>query len=369
MKARLIVLWSRFQAAGVATLEEPARELLALAREFPDSWQAASARCLHADTLAARGDVEGAMAGYEESRRILLQLITGNPARAARRRSLGFVYSREGVIHLDRKETEAAFQAFSHELELLLGLEREAFPDVTLPDSISRVHMHLAGIHELQGRIPEAFASRAEALSVLERHPAAPGSGEDRDNTMAVIHIRTGELHARQNAREAAVASFQEAIRLLRKLPAEDSQWKNWRMTLFHILCRTGNLHREMGRHGEALEALQESLRIIKESRDPESRVHTLDLATVHCDIGEVHLAGGRTDQALDAYSTALTFYNDAQTPGLSSPDSVTTDLGTLQYRIGEIHEDEGRTGDALHAYAETIRLLGSPGPSDSSDI
>lgn len=187
----------------------------------------------------------------------------------------------------------------------------------------SEARMHLAKVHQLQGRHLEAF----QQLELAQSLPSDEGR-------VARITTGIGDVYRVLGASQEALQFYHRAL----KIEIGTSN----RLGQAMLYEKLGLSHLEADRHGEALQCLEEALRLRTDLNDTvgRARSHTI-LGTIQGRIGRHDLAMYHFEQARDY--EALVQNRRGQTIAL-------TNLGDAAHQIGD-------TARAHEAYAEALAL------------
>jgi spermidine synthase len=236
-----------------------------------------------------QGQIEYAKWQYERAVSLFNQALTINPGDETIR------YNFEVAIGLVREGEQDEFKQLEQEVKRILRRD---------PEDVEG-YIHLAVIHESQGKLVEATEALEEALKYA---PARPD-----------LYVLLGPIYERQERYDEALRTYQRFEKLDPNPPS----------IIFTAMASIYHFHKKM--LPEALKYAQKALRA-----DPNSwRVHDL-LGNIYADRNEVK-------KAIDSFKQAMKF-----APNEPMPRSDLAHMCFAQKRYGE----------ALKAIDEAIRLV-----------
>ena len=217
-----------------------------------------AARCragtMLGDALAAKGDMDAALAAYEAARGEAEALVQKDPANAGGQRELSLTHDRIGDRYLAAARVDLALASYQQSLAI------------------------------------------AKALAARDR----ANSGYQRD--LSVSHERIGEVLERKGDLDGALASYLEGLGIAKALARRDRDRPEWQWDLSVSLDRIGDVLLAKGKVGEALMSYRQGLEMAEGAaeRGPSRTTWQRDLAATYHKVGSLEASSGNDAEAAE---------------------------------------------------------------------
>lgn len=257
VEALIAPLWVRVLRGETAQLEQEARAVLALARTVSPPASIADAACLMGNVHKARGDLDAALAAYQETLAIFQRLTAQDPTHASWQRELAVAHSKVGGIHEARGELDAALTAFQEDLAICRRLTAQDPSNSGWQRDLAVAHSTVGDIHHARGELDSALTAFEEYLAICQRLAIQDTSNVVWQHNLAVAHSRVGDIHEAWGGLDAALTAFQEYLAICQRLAALDPSNAGWRRDLAAAHHRVGVILASLNRHAESLASHQ----------------------------------------------------------------------------------------------------------------
>ena len=219
-----------------------------------------------ADIERERGDLDGALARYEEGLEIALALLAelGTPES---RRDVSLSLERVADIERERGDLDGALARYEEGLEI----RRPLMAELGTPESRRDVSVSLnqvAGIEQARGDLDGALARYEEGLEIRRALMADLGTPQSRRDVSVMLDHVAGIEQARGDL-DGALARYEEGLEIARALMAELGTPQSRRDVSFS-LERVADIEQARGDLDGALARYEESLAIRRQLLEDE---------------------------------------------------------------------------------------------------
>ena len=300
-----------------------------------------------------REDLNGALAKYEEGLKIARALMDelGTPNT---RRDVSVSLDYLAGIELARGND---FGALGY-CEEGLKIRRTLMAELGTPSSrrdVSFALNRLAGLAYARGDLVGALASYEEGLAIARALMAELGTAQSRGD-MSVSLERVASIEEEFGDLDRALAHYEEGLEIRRPLMAELGTPLS-RRDVFASLTQVAGIKQLRGNLDGALvwyeEGLKMSLALMAELATPGSR---RDVVVILDNVASIEQAHGNLDGAISRYKEGLEIRR-ALMAELGTPESR-RDVSISLNDIASIEEDRGHVASALAHYAEGVELF-----------
>ncbi len=331
------------------------RDRLAVADRGNVRWQRdlASAHNKIGDVLQAQGKLDDALANYRLSATIGEALAARDPALA---RWHALALGRVGeVLHAQGKldQALASYQAVR---------ERLAAADpgnVMWQRELSVALVKIGDVLRDQGKLDAALASYRQSHAIDERLTALDPSNVGWQHDLSASHERIGNVLRVQWDLPGALQEYEAKRVILARLAAADPSNEGWQRDLSVAQSKIGDVLRYQGKLEEAL-AIFRASRAIDErltKADPSNAEWQRDLSLAYERIGAVLRALGKLDEALARYRASLAIRTSL---AVANPSNG---LWQRDFAVGHAfvaltYQDLHKPGDALAEFREGRQIM-----------
>jgi tetratricopeptide (TPR) repeat protein/tRNA A-37 threonylcarbamoyl transferase component Bud32 len=281
------------------------------------------------------GEFDAALANYEQARVILESLVRTDGGNADLSRGLGSVQYWIGQTYLRRGETDRALARYQQSVQIYLAV-LEAHPDdVDARERLAVSYMKLGDVADVRGDWAQAVRHYADVVAMLERLVEHANVSQTTPRLLALGRVRMAEelvlikryADAEGYARRA-IADFQRTL----ALSPSDLQAR-YDDAYAHFAL--GKALAPQQRDGDALEAFEHASASYRAglAANPQYIEDRRELGITLCRIGDLMLRRRLPHAALKSYVEAA--------PLLEAPDirpQVVDTLALMYLRMGDAH-------------------------------
>jgi serine/threonine-protein kinase len=255
------------------------------------------------------GDVAGALASYEESRRLaeglMANLGDGDPLQAV----VGLAYQRIGQLLGDTGKPALALASFENALRIRQKLA-DGHPAVTqFQSDLATVYAGIGALLDQTGRSTEALDASQRALLIRQKLADANPSSARFQSELASSHQMIGyELQLAGKPAEALIA-YQRTLSIRQKLVDANPNVTDFQANLSSTHQVTGWALNDTGKAAEALAEFERAIAIMQKLADANPNVieWKTELANDYGFVGGIHCKAGRKAEAVASLRQAVT--------------------------------------------------------------
>ncbi|MCA9674066.1 MAG: protein kinase, partial [Myxococcales bacterium] len=308
------------------------------------------------DAEQQSGDLDAALATFEDARtrlRALVEADPGSPATARRRAAIGRATVAIGMIHQARGRIDDALASYRDAVALFDDARAAAPADRDLLLGAADAHDRIGDLERNRGAPDEAILDYDQARRF--RQDVIDRFGDD--DLLARYDLSTSELKlgsAEQNrgASAAAIVHYRACVAGREALAAAEPERVTFRHGLAYAQIVLGDMLRETGALGEARGIYAQALAALDAlvQKDPDNTQWRRDRGNVLASLGFVLADLGDARGALDRYAAGLA--NHAELTA-RDPDNASwqMDVARLHTRAGDAHLFVGDVAAALASY------------------
>jgi serine/threonine protein kinase/tetratricopeptide (TPR) repeat protein len=298
------------------------------------------------------GQLEQALAGYEQQRAISERLAADFPSQPAYRHGLAQSYRNVANLHHGSREHAKAEEAYRQAIRFMEALTAEYPASAPYREELAGVCNNLGVSLRARGQLKDAKAMHQRALELCERltgeHADVPAYRRD----LAQSHYSLGTVFGVMAQHGNALTSHERAAELLQELADDFPKNPDYRKFLAVVLNNKGIVLWELGRFADGLVAQKQALGFEEKLADdfPSVPGYRRDVATSLLNAGELLNQLGRHAEALTALDkgSAILERLILQSPRVAENRQC---LALAQNNRGEVLRKLGRPRDALEAY------------------
>jgi serine/threonine-protein kinase len=279
----------------------------------------------------------------------------GTAARAAWARCLIAV----GTLRKDTGDPTGALASYEEARRLAEDPAATDDADMQLQSVVAQAHQGMGNLLRRLGRPAEARASLERAL-LIQRKLAAAGPGVTQFQRELAEGLVDMGLFLVQTGKPAEALPCQEqALKIRQNLPGNDLSVPQSQSDLAQSYSEVGYLLQVMGKSPEALEAHEQQLLILQKlvRANPNVTEFRYHQAVGHDAIAWVLRQTGKFPEALAAFDSAIAIYRnlvDAHPSVIRFQSRLAICLG----HVGGIHLEEGRPALAAGPIRQAVTLL-----------
>jgi tetratricopeptide (TPR) repeat protein len=310
------------------------------------------------DVRRALGDLEAALAAFQESLDIDRELVRLQPDQPKRKVDLSLSLNKVGEVESGRGNLDAAMSAFRKSLGIRRELARRQSDQPNLR-ALSVSLERIGDIESARGNLDAAITAFQESLGIRRELVRLQGDMPERRRDLSLSIERVGEVESARGNLDAAMTAFRESLGIYREIVHLQPDQPEFKRDVALSLQWVGDVESARGNLGAALAAFRESRGILRELVDmqpnrPEIR---RDLSLSNGRVGDVESARGNLDAALSAFRECLGIFRELV---CLQPDRpvLRRDLSVSLQRVGDVESARGNLDAALSAFQESVGIF-----------
>jgi serine/threonine protein kinase len=304
------------------------------------------------------GQIQQALADYDERRAIFERLAADFPGKPGYRQELANSYRNVGNGYAALNQPADAEAAYRRALTLLEALTAEYPAAHPYRRDLAGAGNNLAMLLRNLGRLNEALTLYHKAIDLQEHliaeFPAVPVYQRD----LAASQMNLASLFHDNGRNAESLTCLQRAVELLRKLAGDAPTNPQYRDLLAGALNNQSVFLRLLGRLEEGLAAQEQALHIEEKlaADFPALPGYRHDVATGHLNLGVALMELGRYEDALAAEDKAVGLL-DRLVQGSPNNPTNRQGLALAHTNRGEVLHRSQRRDEALDAYRKARDL------------
>jgi tetratricopeptide (TPR) repeat protein len=307
---------------------------------------------------SATSDNVGALAMYEEARRVAEGLVADDPSDAARA-ALAQSHHNIGMVLERINRPQAALAAYREALALRQKLA-DANPAVTqFQSDLAYSHNNIGVALQRAGQTQAVLAAHEKARAIRQElagaHPAVIVFQQD----LAYTHNNIGVVLYLRGQTQAALKAYQAALAVHQELAVVYPAVTDFQTGLSHCHYNIGLSLSTTGHPGEAL-AAHERARVIRQKlaeANPAVTDFQSELARSHSEIGKLLARKGLWDEAAASFRQARAIRQKLAeaNPTISL---FQRELASSRSQTGILQRRGGQPADAAASFRQAIAML-----------
>jgi len=221
--------WFQLQAGNLATAEKSHRALIQLTGKGADENQIFWARTGLGDIAVARGELNAALASYDEARSEMERLAKSDPGNAGWQRDLSVAYNFVGNVQKAQGDLDGALKSYSDYFAIMDRLVKSDPGNAGWQRDLSVSYEKVGGVQEAQGDLAGVLKSYSDSLAIRDHLATSdPGNaGWQRD--LSVSYANLAEVQRQSGDKSKALGFLRQGQTImvrLTKLSPDNAQWK-----------------------------------------------------------------------------------------------------------------------------------------------
>jgi serine/threonine-protein kinase len=208
------------------------------------------------------GRQEQAWTSYRACESIRQRLARANPSTKEYRRDLGNLKVALGILQADTGRTDEALESYRRACAVLQSLADASPDDAKIKSSLAAALHELGLLLSQIGRPAEGLETDRQCLSIWRDLAARYPSVMEFQQRSAVAQNNIGVLHAQAGSWDLALAAFRVSLETRRKLADADPSVPNFQNNVAYSLNCTADALDHLGRTVEAQVLLERALAI-----------------------------------------------------------------------------------------------------------
>ncbi|MDD2815282.1 MAG: tetratricopeptide repeat protein [Thiotrichaceae bacterium] len=254
------------------------------------------------------GNVNKALDYYQQSSKLLQQLVTQDPNNAQALRDVSISFNKLGDIYLQLNQTEKALDYYQQALKIRQqGVKQDPNNAQALRD-VSISFENLGDIYLQLNQTDKALDYYQQDLKISQQ-----GVTQDPNNTQALRDVSVsfnnlGNIYLQLNQTEKALDYYQQSSKLLQQLVTQDPNNAQALRDVSVSFNKLGNIYLQLNQTDKALDYYQQDLKISQQrvTQDPNNAEALRDVSISFNKLGNIYLQLNQTEKALDYYQQAL---------------------------------------------------------------
>ncbi len=300
--------WFQLDAKNLAAAEKSYRALIQLAGKGANEHQIFWAGTGLGDIAVARGDLNAALASYDEARSEMERLAKSDPGNTDWQRDLSVSYARVGDVQVAQGNLAGALKSYSDDLAIADRLATSDPGNAGWQRDLSVSYNKVGDVQVAQGNLAGALKSYSDSLAIADRlEKSDPGNaGWRRD--LSVSYEKVGDVQVAQGDLAGALNSYSDSLAIRARLANSDLGNAGWQRDLSVSYEKVGGVQEAQGNLPGALKSYSNSLAIRDRlaKSDPGNAGWQRDLSVSYNKVGDVQVAQGNLAGALKSYSDGL---------------------------------------------------------------
>lgn len=210
----------------------------------------------------ARGDLQGALEAYRESRGISQGLVDVDAERRNWKIALASSWNGIGQALLRQGRNEEALDAFQRERGVYAQLVAERPAHSLWRENLAESWNFLGETYQNLERLERSLAAFQEAQEIIEELSVRDPQNADWRYQLAQSRERVGKVRKYQGELAAARVDYEEARVLMEELVASDPSNTDWKNRHAFVLVSLGDVVRDLGERAAAVALWEEAVRI-----------------------------------------------------------------------------------------------------------
>ena len=314
-------------------------------------WLLSGALMYSGDLDVTAGDLDRALAKYEESLEIR-RALCGELGTPESRRDVTCCLLDVGNVQKERGELELALESS----EECLALRRELLKDGDTPAALDDVRLALdkvAAVEEAMGNLDAALTRYTESLAIRRTLCSEDTTVQARWDVASGLDNVARTAKAQGNP-DGALAAFEESLGIARSLAVELGT-AGARHEVASSLIEIGDIERECGNEGAAILKYEESLEILRAlcAGNPTSGAH-LRVSFSLDSVADIEKQRGNLEAALAHYEESLQHKRAAEQEDNSIMVRLAVSFSLED--VAEVQQLLGRRVEALANYETALR-------------
>jgi tetratricopeptide (TPR) repeat protein len=252
--------WFQLKATNLAAAEKSYRALLRLADKGANEDQIFWARAGLGDIAVARGDLNAALATYDEARAAMERLAGSDATNADWQRDLSVSNNKIGDVLVSQGNLPEAGKSYRAGLAIA---ERLAGSDSWNSDwqrDLSVSNNKIGDVLVKQGNLPEALKSYRTGLAIRERLAGSDAGNVEWQRDLSVSNNKIGDVLVKQGNLPEALKSYRAGLVIAERLAGSDAGNAVWQRDLSVSNNKIGDVLVKQGDLPEALKSYRAGL-------------------------------------------------------------------------------------------------------------
>ncbi len=310
-------------------------------------------------THTALGNLDKALAFYEEGLKLTKELYAAYPNNVDFKKGLAISYSKLGNTHTALGNLEKAL-GFYEEYNRLGKELYAAYPNnVDFKNGLAISYSKLGNTHTALGNLEKALELYEERNRLGKELHAAYPNNVDFKNGLAISYSKLGETHTSLGNLDKALAFYEEGLKLTKELYAAYPNNVDFKNGLAISYSKLGETHTSLGNLDKALVLYEEDIKLTKElyAAYPNNVKFKNGLAIAYSKLGETHTALGNLEKALGLYEEEVKLSEELYT---AYPNNVEFKNGlAISYsQLGCFFRDNKNDNQKARIYFEQCQTL-----------
>ena len=260
------------------------------------------------DVQLAQGDLGGARASHEQSRKIAEKLAAGDPTNAEWQRDLSVSLIKLGGVQLAQGDLGGARASYEQSLKIAEKLAAGDPTNAQWQRDLSVSLDKLGDVQLAQGDLGGARASYEQSRGIREKLAAGDPTNAGWQRDLFISRSKVADILVSQGDLDAAVEAYRGVLEVNQKLAGGDPTNAEWQRDLSVSLEKLGDVQLAQGDLGGARASYEQDLKIAEKlaAGDPTNAEWQRDLSVSLQKLGKVAAKSGDPATARREFTAAL---------------------------------------------------------------
>ncbi|MGO9233381.1 MAG: tetratricopeptide repeat protein [Methylocella sp.] len=255
--------WFQLDAKNLAAAEKSYRALIQLAGKVTDENEIFWARSGLGDIALARGDLNAALAAYDEARSEMARLAKSDPGNADWQRDLSASYNKLGNVQVAQGNLAGALKSYYDSLAIRDRLTKSDPSNAEWQRDLSVSYDKVGDVQVVQGDLAGALKSYSDSLAIADRLAQSDPGNADWQRDLSVSYNKVGDVQKAQGDLAGALKSFADSLAIRDRLAKSDPDNAEWQRDRSFSFGRLALTHRQSGDKAKALNYLRQGQEIM----------------------------------------------------------------------------------------------------------
>ncbi len=264
---------------------------------------------LAGDMLASQGKIADALVAYQMALTKTKAAADANPKNTGLQDNIATDYVHIGDLMREQGKSAAALGAFQTSLDIRQKLVAQDQTNVALLRGLGVSIERVAEMQLAQGKLDDARASFQKRLAIARRLAENDPGNTELQRELALSYYKMGETALQAKTFDEASNAFQSALKIRQTLVSGDANNTQWQRDLAISYNMLGELAAQQGKAGDALADLQKGYAIEQKlaAADPRNIEFQRDIAISDSRMGGLLKEQGDLDGAQQAFGDCIT--------------------------------------------------------------
>jgi tetratricopeptide (TPR) repeat protein len=256
--------WSQAEAGDLDAAQKAYTRIIELAKPGEDAGWVSAAQMGLGDIQADRGNLDAALAVYQEAERVLVPLAKSNPNLRGYQMDLASVYEAIGNLMKSEQRDAGAFKFYTDSLNIRKQLTRTNPSDLSARFFLARSYETIGSMRFAQGNVTGAEEFYLNSQGLRQALVIAVPDNAEFQRALAISDEDIGDVGRERGDFAAAMDSYSKAVAISEGLARSDAKNLEWQRDLAIVYEHISTMVADGGMKAEALMLLQRAHQVIE---------------------------------------------------------------------------------------------------------